>query len=554
MKRLVVVFLLSTFFAVAQTGIGTTTPVNKFQIEATTANPASSGSSANGNLRLSGSSGSHILDFGLSSTSTFAWLQARSKSNYATLYDLAFNPIGGKVGIGNSAPSATLTVGNEGGTIGGEILLNPTSTQYEGGQIIFKRSLLGGTVDWTLDQFGTTSANARFRIFNGASETNGIAILENGNVGLGTAIPTSRLNLEGGGIRLATGFSNSTNRPALNSGSIGNYEIRGVGTGGSGTAQNDGGDDGLLRLSAGGGTNIGAQSSIDISGFSTVSDMNKNIVMRTGGTERLRINADGNVGIGTASPLVPLHVASYVSQYVNTYGYLSQSNVAGSYAANTNVLYSIMADQRIRAPEFNAISDARIKKGITLLNTESQLSALNKLQVVNYTYIDQLANGNKNKTGFIAQEVEAVNAQFVNQTSDFIPSVFALAKSVQEENDVLKITLEKPHGFAKGDVIKFFVEGKREVVKTIDEVKDLDSFSVIGWTEQTTNLFIYGKKVADFRAIDFDQITALSVGAIQELSKQVDSLKIENEKLNKEIQVKQSDFENRLKLLESKIK
>ena len=97
---------------------------------------------------------------------------------------------------------------------------------------------------------------------------------------------------------------------------------------------------------------------------------------------------------------------------------------------------------------------------------------MNKLQVVNYTYIDQLANGNKNKTGFIAQEVEAVNAQFVNQTSDFIPSVFALAKSVQEENDVLKITLEKPHGFAKGDVIKFFVEGKREVVKTIDEVKD----------------------------------------------------------------------------------
>ncbi len=554
MKRLLILFLFLSLNVFAQTGIGTTAPVNKFQIEATTANPASSGSSANGNLRLSGSSGSHILDFGLSSSSTYSWLQARSKSDYTTLYDLAFNPIGGKVGIGTSSPSATLTVGNEGGTIGGEILLNPTTTRHEGGQIVFKRSLEGSTVDWTIDQYGSTSANARLRIFNGISEGNGIAILENGNVGFGTATPSARINLEGGGIRLATGFSNSTSRPALNAGSIGNYEIRGVGTGGSGTGQNDGGDDGFLRLSSGGGTNTGAQSSIDISGFSTVADMNKTIVMRTGGTERLRINADGNVGIGTASPLVPLHVASYVSQFVNTYGYLSQSNVAGSYAANTNVLYSILADQRIRAPEFNAISDARIKKGITLLNTESQLSALNKLQVVNYTYIDQLANGNKNKTGFIAQEVEAVNAQFVNQTSDFIPSVFALAKSVQVENEVLKITLVKPHGFAKGDVVKFFVEGKREVVKTIDEVKDLDSFSVIGWTEQTTNLFIYGKKVADFRAIDFDQITALSVGAIQELSKQVDSLKIENEKLNKEIQVKQSDFENRLKLLESKIK
>jgi cell division protein FtsB len=85
-------------------------------------------------------------------------------------------------------------------------------------------------------------------------------------------------------------------------------------------------------------------------------------------------------------------------------------------------------------------------------------------------------------------------------------------------------------------------------------VNDAHSFSVIGWTERTDNVFIYGKKITDFRAIDFDQITALSVGAIQELSKQMESLKLENEKLNKEIKAKQSDFENRLKLLESKIK
>ena len=31
------------------------------------------------------------------------------------------------------------------------------------------------------------------------------------------------------------------------------------------------------------------------------------------------------------------------------------------------------------------------------------------------------------------------------------------------------------------------------------------SFSVKGWNEPTSNLFIYGKKVTDFRAIDFDQ-------------------------------------------------
>lgn len=262
----------------------------------------------------------------------------------------------------------------------------------------------------------------------------------------------------------------------------------------------------------------------------------------------------GNVGIGTTSPSAPLHVATSVSQYVSIYGYLNQNQAQGAYTANTNVNYSIMADGRIRCPEFNAISDVRIKKNILKLNTGNTLSELNKLQVVNYSYIDQLANGNKTKTGFIAQEVEAVNDQFVNQSTDFIPSLFALAKSVSLQEDVLKISTEKPHDFAKGDQVKFFAQGNKQVVLTIESIIDSQTFTIKGWTEATDNVFIYGKKISDFRAVDYDQITALSVGAIQELSKQVDSLKLENEKLNKEVQAKQADFENRLKAIELKLK
>ncbi len=331
MKK-ILFFLLISIGAFAQTGIGTTTPVNKLEVVTTAADPANTGSAANGNLRLGPSSGSHILDFGLSSSSTYSWLQARSRSNYATLYDLAFNPIGGKVGIGTSAPSSTLTVGNTGGTIPGEILLNPTSTQFEGGQIIFKRSLQGSTVDWTIDQYGTTAANARFRIFNGASETNGIAILENGNIGLGTAIPTAKLNLDGGGIRIFAGFGNSTSRPGLNTSSIGNYEIRGVGAGG-GSTQGDGADDGFLRLSAGGGTNSNTQASIDLSGYSNVADMGSNILFRTAGSERLRINADGKMGIGTSSPSATFHI-----QNANTTGAAdpASNSLPSIYLYNTN--------------------------------------------------------------------------------------------------------------------------------------------------------------------------------------------------------------------------
>jgi hypothetical protein len=210
-------FIFISIATYAQTGVGTTTPVNKFQIETTATDPTNSGSAANGNLRLSGLSVSHVLDFGLSNTSTFAWIQARNKT-YGTNYSLVFNPLGG-------------------------------------------------------------------------------------NVGIGTLSPTAKLNLVGGGIRIHDGFSNSTARPALSTSTIGAFEIRGVGSGGGGTTQSDGSDDGFLRLSAGGGTNANAQSSIDISGFSSTADMNNNIVFRTAGTERLRIDINGNLSGSTTNTL-----------------------------------------------------------------------------------------------------------------------------------------------------------------------------------------------------------------------------------------------------------
>jgi len=198
-KRIFIFAILGlSFGAKAQTGIGTTTPVNKLQVEAATADPASSGTAANGNLRLSGTSTAvHVLDFGLSSTSTFAWMQARNKTTYATNYILGINPLGGFVGVGTSAPLTTLTVGNAGGTVSGEITIYPQASTNEGGQITFKKSLSGSTLDWIVDQYGTTAADSRLRIFAGASDANGLIIKENGFIGLGTNTPTVRLQVSG---------------------------------------------------------------------------------------------------------------------------------------------------------------------------------------------------------------------------------------------------------------------------------------------------------------------------------------------------------------------
>lgn len=199
MKRIVFITILifQVFILNAQTGIGTTSPVNKFEVVSAAADPLNTAvSSANGILRVGTNPGSHILDFGLSSTATYAWLQARLKSNYSTPYILAINPNGGNVGIGSVSPSSTLTVGNAAGTISGDLTLNPSTTQFEGGQITLKKSLVGSTTDWFIDQYGTTSSDARFRIFS-SSELNGLVIKENGFMGIGNSDPTVRLQVNG---------------------------------------------------------------------------------------------------------------------------------------------------------------------------------------------------------------------------------------------------------------------------------------------------------------------------------------------------------------------
>ncbi|MBP6459204.1 MAG: tail fiber domain-containing protein [Crocinitomicaceae bacterium] len=201
MKKIFFLLLLSSLFCFAQTGIGTTTPATKLHVKSNGAT-----------FRLEGTDHTYMEFYPQGVSNRFGWIgYASTNVNDLTISSqnasgsLIFNTnnaerfrinSSGLVGIGNTAPISTLTVGNATGTIPGEITLYPTTSSFEGGQINIKKSLVGSTVDWIIDQYGTSAAEARLRIFN-TTEANGIIIKENGFIGMGTSNPTVRLQVAG---------------------------------------------------------------------------------------------------------------------------------------------------------------------------------------------------------------------------------------------------------------------------------------------------------------------------------------------------------------------
>jgi len=116
----------------------------------------------------------------------------------------------------------------------------------------------------------------------------------------------NRLIVDGAGAVTFPGSVNATMiRPVVGSTRVA-AELAGISQLGSAA------DDGFLRLSAGGGSDPAAKTYIDLTGFSTVPDMNENLVLGTNGKERLRIANTGKIGIGTYLPNATLDIAGII--------------------------------------------------------------------------------------------------------------------------------------------------------------------------------------------------------------------------------------------------
>lgn len=294
-------------------------------------------------------------------------------------------------------------------------------------------------------------------------------IATSGNVGIGTSSPTNKLSVEG------------------NANFTGNV---GIGTASSAS-----------KLSVEGNANFTGNTSF------------------TGNA-----NFTGDVGIGTISPTqAKLVVNGWFSTKVPSIKYYGLYSSGDGVESDQQI--SIYASRPILAKEFYAFSDSRIKTDFNRSNIAADLATLKQIQVTDYRYKDPFQYGNEVKKGIIAQEVEAVFPQAVNKHTDYITDIFAMPKEVSLDEKTLKVSMEKAHGLANGDMLRLITP--TEVVETAVEVLDNNTFIVKDWAKDSKEVFVYGKKVDDFRAVDFDRLTILSISSIQQLCKEMEVMKNE---------------------------
>ncbi len=229
----------------------------------------------------------------------------------------------GYVGIATTTPSSSLSFGGDAArTIAMERSPNATanpltisaggvnagSTNGNGGSLILTSGIATGSGGSSIELRTATPGSSGTADITPSTK---MTILGNGNVGIGTTSPGSKLEVVGSIDQTQAIFrAHSTQTTNLiqfqNSSGTPYSAITGTGRflGPSGTAGNPGFAFGTSAAGAG-----LYSSAVDVIG------------LVTNGVERIRIDASGNVGIGTANPGAPLDVSGAIRMSGATSGY-----------------------------------------------------------------------------------------------------------------------------------------------------------------------------------------------------------------------------------------
>lgn len=481
---------------VANTGASSTTPASGYQLVFDNTYNASVGSGANCNKIVLFNNNTGMFGFGLEPAS----LTYQSFVNHrfytgctSSVYGTQVLSIGSNVcfkkqinltDIVSTTDTITWPVASfsGGGGLQGETITNST---YDWGLIkfpttstasVFGRTTVGTHADTTVDQGFFSSSSTPLLVTKGGTGDTYIR----GNLGLGTATPGANLHLYG-----ATGV------PAM-------------------ILQNNNGN-GIIGMAYG----AGGYSTTAGAGDLVIKNTNRVLIQSGGGAAAIVVNTNNFVAIGSANSTYPLSVSGASSG--------GAGNAPTWYAGNT----TISAGQNIpnislyvggyvfSTAGFTASSDRRIKTNI------QQAQASNIVPIVKYELVDK-SEGSGKKWGVVAQEIEELYPEAVKTCSEFIPSVYKIVPCTKKEDGWLLET----DAFEKGDHIRCVLrDGKfleTDVVGLVNGAALISTESELG-----NEVFVYGKKVNDFKTIDYNQLTCIALSLVSGLRAELSGLKAE---------------------------
>lgn len=415
----------------------------------------------------------------------------------------------GNVGVGTTTPTALISAGSA--------VANSKVAVYDNG------SSLRGGFGWQNNQFRLhlSSASDRFSFLSAEAGTEIATLLGNGNVGIGTSSPSDKLSVSGSlsserltvnGSILATGavsfdgisFADSTPSNTLVTTTGGNVGI-GVSTP---SVKLD--VAGAVKADGASGYVFGGNGDSDGGLFSPGDGI---VTIKTNGTEKMRVTSSGRVGIGLTDPRVPLEIKNNAqSLSLSISGKLNTDGANGNNDTGTASL-SILTDGYIQAGGFYVNSDARVKKVLGRSSAVADLATLGRIEITDYTYLDQTTSGNRPHKKVIAQQIEKVYPQAVNKGTGNVPDIFRPAATADgwiELSTDLKVgeqvALVTEQGHSAWEVLEVQPGRFRTAFKSKED-----------------KLFVYGRFVNDFLSVDYEAIAMLNVSATQELKREKDA-------------------------------
>jgi hypothetical protein len=251
-------------------------------------------------------------------------------------------------------------------------------------------------------------------------------------------------------------------------------------------------------------------------------------VIQTNGTNAY-YNA-GNFGLGTNAPtngkLEVVGDYGSVGLSSNAYNDMDADSIGLGDAGTFS--YSIYASGKVAGSSFHAVSDARVKNIVSERNNEDDKLAIEKLNVYNYKYIDQPAYGKQTKIGIMAQDVEAIHSDIIEEQQKFIPNIYKECRL----NSVNEVQIGNCD-IVKGDLVKIqykvdkeFLMCEKEVLSFEDGVMTLSAQDEDN-SFATDSAFVYGKRINDFKSVNFEQLTSLNTSAIKAIIQENKDLKAE---------------------------